>query len=185
MGRLLPVLVFGLAVLGFALKCSATTYTVGDTSGWDISTDLNTWSNDKKFNVGDILWFQYSSSNSVSQVSKESFESCNTTNVVKSYTGGNTTVTLTHAGDWYFVSGNKLYCLGGMKLHAEVENNQAYAPAGAPQAATGSGQGDHLPQPTSKSNIPTSSAFINCGPNVFLLAILGLIASMLYTDVKM
>lgn len=55
MGRLLPVLVFGLAVLGFALTCSATTYTVGDTSGWDISTDLNTWSNDKKFNVGDIL----------------------------------------------------------------------------------------------------------------------------------
>lgn len=132
-----------------------------------------------------VAGFQYSSSNSVSQVSKESFESCNTTNVVKSYTGGNTTVTLTHAGDWYFVSGNKLYCLGGMKLHAEVENNQAYAPAGAPQAATGSGQGDHLPQPTSKSNVPTSSAFINCGPNVFLLAILGLIASMLYTDVKM
>ncbi|XP_008234504.1 PREDICTED: blue copper protein [Prunus mume] len=93
MGKLLPVLVFGLAVLGFALTCTATTYTVGDTSGWDISTDLR---------------FQYSSSNSVSQVSKESFESCNTTNVVKSYTRGNKTVALTHPGDWYFVSDNKL-----------------------------------------------------------------------------
>lgn len=126
--------------------------------------------------------FQYSSSNSVSQVTKESFDVCNTTKVIKTYTGGNTTVTLTKPGDWYFVSGSKLYCLGGMKLVAEVENNQAYEPAGAPEAGTGSRQGD-LPNPTTKSNSPTSSAFINCGPNAFVLAIFGLIAVTLYMEV--
>lgn len=45
-----------LVVLGFALTCSAATYyTVGDSSGWDISTDLDTWAKDKKFIVGDVL----------------------------------------------------------------------------------------------------------------------------------
>ncbi|KAM2975555.1 hypothetical protein FF1_001707 [Malus domestica] len=182
MAKLLQILVCVLLVLGFALTSSATVYTVGDTSGWDISTNLNSWPNDKKFKVGDALSFQYSSSNSVSQVTKESFDVCNTTKVIKKYTGGNTTVTLTKPGDWYFVSGSKLYCLGGMKLVVEVENNQAYAPAGVPEAATGSGQGDP-PNPTTKSNTPTSSAFINCGPNAFVLAIFGLIAVTLYMDV--
>lgn len=119
----------------------------------------------------------------MSQVTKESYDGCNTTKVIKTYTGGNTTVTLTKPGDWYFVSGSKLYCLGGMKLVAEVENNHAYAPAGVPEAATGSGQGDLPNVPATKSNIPTSSAFINRGPNAFVLAIFGLIAVTLYMDV--
>ena len=44
-------------VLGFAIltTCSATTFTVGDSSGWDISTDLDSWASDKTFNVGDVL----------------------------------------------------------------------------------------------------------------------------------
>lgn len=52
-----PVLVFLLllVVIGFALTCRATTYTVGDSSGWDISTDLDSWTKDKVFNVGDVL----------------------------------------------------------------------------------------------------------------------------------
>lgn len=48
-------LVCAFVVLGFATTCTSTTYTVGDTSGWDISTDLATWAQDKTFNVGDVL----------------------------------------------------------------------------------------------------------------------------------
>ena len=40
---------------GLALSCNATTYIVGDTSGWDISTDLDAWSQGKRFYVGDVL----------------------------------------------------------------------------------------------------------------------------------
>ncbi|XP_062000576.1 mavicyanin [Rosa rugosa] len=180
------LLVCGLLVLGFALTCyAATTYTVGGNSGWDISTDLPTWASDKKFVVGDVLWFQYSSSNSVNQVTKENFEGCNTTNVVKSYTGGNATVTLTRPGEWYFVSGNKLYCLGGMKLQVPVQGNQlSYAPASAPQSSTGSDQGPNsLPNhPSSKNNTPTSAGLSIHGgsDNVLVLIVFGTLAAMLW-----
>jgi len=46
-------LLFCLATITFT--CSATTYTVGDSSGWDISTNLDTWIADKMFKVGDAL----------------------------------------------------------------------------------------------------------------------------------
>ncbi|KAJ1404804.1 Cupredoxin [Sesbania bispinosa] len=43
-------------LFSFAIAtCSATTYIVGDNSGWDISTNLDTWVADKKFNIGDVL----------------------------------------------------------------------------------------------------------------------------------
>ena len=44
-----------LVIFGLALTSKATVYTVGDNSGWDISTDLDTWAKDKRFVVGDIL----------------------------------------------------------------------------------------------------------------------------------
>lgn len=53
MGKL--VLVFSLVVLGLAVTCKAATYMVGDNSGWDISTDIDTWAQDKTFAVGDVL----------------------------------------------------------------------------------------------------------------------------------
>jgi len=49
------VLVYSLVVLGLALTCNAATYMVGDNSGWDISTDLDTWAQSKTFVVGDLL----------------------------------------------------------------------------------------------------------------------------------
>lgn len=55
MAKLPQILACVLVVLGFALTSSASIYIVGDSSGWDISTDLKSWSNDKKFNVGDVL----------------------------------------------------------------------------------------------------------------------------------
>ncbi|XP_065872990.1 mavicyanin [Euphorbia lathyris] len=162
-------LIYVVAFLGFwGLTCSATTYVVGDNSGWDISTDLDTWTLAKKFVVGDILLFQYSSSNSVNEVTKQSFDGCNTTNVIKTYSNGNSTVTLSRAGGWYFISGNKLYCLGGMKLEVNVQGNQTISPVAGPQAQPGT----TLPQqPSSKNNnpVPTSHGFTFNNPNQFLV----------------
>ncbi|XP_054789667.1 mavicyanin-like [Prosopis cineraria] len=117
---------------GFVImRCSATNYVVGDNSGWDISSNLGTWVQDKKFNVGDVLLFQYSSSDSVDEVTRENYKTCNTNKVLATYGNGNTSVPLTKPGDRYFVSGNKLYCLGGMKLHVHVQGNSANSPAQA------------------------------------------------------
>ncbi|WVY98433.1 hypothetical protein V8G54_030584 [Vigna mungo] len=161
-------LLFCFATITFT--CSATTYTVGDSSGWDISTNIDTWIADKKFKVGDVLIFQYSSGQSVEEVTKENFETCNTTNVLATYGNGNTTVPLRKGGDRYFVSGNKLYCLGGMKLHVHVEgdDDKLIAPTIAPKAVAGSDENTvTLPNsPSSKKSTHLSAGTLNhCARN--------------------
>ncbi|XP_027147794.1 stellacyanin-like [Coffea eugenioides] len=160
-------------ILGFALTCSGTVYTVGDRSGWDISTDVDTWSKDKIFQVGDVLLFQYSSYHSVSEVTQPNYEGCNTTNVLQTSSNGNTSIPLKNPGDRYFVCGNRLHCLGGMKLHVHVQDDRAPSPASAPEAEAGGS----LPPGSTKNNNPPSSAIFNrVGKVDFLFhGILGLV----------
>ncbi|KAK6250392.1 hypothetical protein QUC31_007908 [Theobroma cacao] len=174
------ILLYFLAIFCFALTSDAATYVIGDTSGWDISTDLDSWASDKSFKVGDVLSFQYSSYHSVCEVRKGSFERCNTTDTLKTFSNGNTTVTLSKAGARYFVCGNQLHCLGGMKLQVNVEDDQASTTAGAPEAQPGA----TFRQPSSKSNnpstvIPTSSGFVVGGIGSLVIALLHLMATML------
>ncbi|GFQ01048.1 blue copper protein [Phtheirospermum japonicum] len=141
-----------------ALTCSATVHTVGDNGGWDISTDVDSWEKDKTFAVGDTLLFQYSQYHSVSEVTKENYEGCNTTNVLQTSSNGNTTFTMTGPGDRYFVCGNRLHCLGGMKLHVNVIGNRAsWSPVGAPEAQPGG----NLPPGSSRASNPSNSSFLN------------------------
>ncbi|KAI3519611.1 hypothetical protein L1887_08825 [Cichorium endivia] len=163
-----------LAILGYASTCRATTYTVGGTSGWDISTDVDSWAQDKHFVVGDVLNFQYSSSHSVAEVDRDRYEGCNTTNVLQPSSNGNTTFALTKPGDRYFICGKQLHCYAGMKLHVVVEGKVAEVPAGAPVAEAG---GDSTTSttttttttiPSSKNNNPSptvrnSSTFVQVG----------------------
>nr|KJB38693.1 hypothetical protein B456_006G274100 [Gossypium raimondii] len=79
------ILLCFLSIFCFALTSHAATYVVGDTSGWDISSDIDSWASSKTFNVGDVLLFQYSSSHSVNEVRKESFETCSTTNILRKF----------------------------------------------------------------------------------------------------
>lgn len=126
--------------------------------------------------------FQYSSSHSVDEVKKEDFDGCNTTNVLRTFTTGNTTVSLTNPGTRYFVCGNKLHCLGGLKLQVNVASNQAYSPTSAPQAHPGGTNS----QPSSKSNnpapviLPTSAGSVYGGRDSIVMAFLGFMATMLW-----
>ncbi|XWS60149.1 hypothetical protein CRYUN_Cryun07bG0009800 [Craigia yunnanensis] len=184
------ILLCFLAVFCFALTSDAATYVVGDTSGWDISTDIDSWASGKIFNVGDVLSFQYSSYHSVCEVTKESYKSCNTTDTLRTFSNGNTTVTLSNAGARYFVCGNKLHCLGGMKLQVNVEDDKTSSTVGAPEAQPGAKlpqPGATLPQPgaSSKSNnpstvIPTSSGYIIDGIESLIIAFLCLTATKLF-----
>ncbi|KAI4363624.1 hypothetical protein MLD38_019817 [Melastoma candidum] len=130
----------------------ATTYMVGDTSGWDISTDLDTWPQGKTFHVGDVLVFQYSSSDSVEELSKEYYDNCTTTRALETFSSGNTSIPLTRPGPWYFSSGNRLYCLGGMKLQLNVEEDNGWA--AGPPASSPSESPAALTQPSTKSDNP-------------------------------
>lgn len=131
------------------------------------------------------LVFSYSASNSVREVTKQNFDTCNISNPLKTYSNGNTTVTLSAPGDRYFVSGNRLYCFGGMKLHVHVPADEVASPIGSPQAQP-SATGTPLPvQPSSKSNkpsanIPTSSGISSYGgSNSVVVAFVSFMASYL------
>ncbi|CAN4105903.1 unnamed protein product [Withania somnifera] len=148
-----PLLIFIVLIIISVIisSSSATNYIVGDSSGWDISTDLDSWLVGKRFKIGDVLVFQFSSFHSVSEVTKENFDGCNTSNVLDSSKNGNTSFPLTKPRDRYFVCGNRLHCLGGMKLHVNVQNaNVATAsPAAAPEGGGASFS------PSSKSKNPS------------------------------
>lgn len=105
-----------------------------------------------------VAVFQYSQYHSVSEVSKENYEGCNTTNVLQSSSNGNTSFALTRPGDRFFVCGNRLHCLGGMKLRANVVANDVASPTAAPLPRPQSG--GTLPPGSSKSNNPISSSFL-------------------------
>ncbi|KAK9120966.1 hypothetical protein Syun_018583 [Stephania yunnanensis] len=147
--------VVGLVVL--LSTCSATLYNVGDRAGWDISTDLHSWQQNKTFYVGDVLWFQYSSSFSVDEVTnKEHFKDCNVTSPISIGSSGNTTIPLTAPGERYFVCGNKLYCLGGMKLDVVVHANSS---ASAPVSSEPGAAPSSLPRPSGKNNSPVDPTY--------------------------
>lgn len=114
--------------------------------------------------------FQYSSSHSLNEAKRESFEACNTTDVLSTFSDGNTTIALTQPGERYFVCGNNLHCLGGMKLQVNVVGD-ASSPVGSPQA-----------QPSAKSNNPPSViSNSSCGKTSYLLVtFLGFMATILW-----
>ncbi|CAL5069189.1 unnamed protein product [Urochloa decumbens] len=127
---------------GVAWRADAASYNVGNSAGWDLSADLPSWANDKTFYVGDFLVFSYSSYHTLAEVDEAGFKNCSAADAVMSRSDGNTTVPLAAPGDRYFICGNELHCLGGMKLHVLVNQpaggggggGGGGAPAGGPQA---------------------------------------------------
>ncbi|CAN6235803.1 unnamed protein product [Urochloa humidicola] len=126
-----------LLVLGAARRAEAASYNVGNSAGWDISADLPSWANSKTFYVGDILVFQYSSYHTLAEVGEAGFRNCSAADAVLSRSDGNTTVPLEAPGDRYFICGNELHCLGGMKLHVLVNQNQTAGGGGGGGAPAG------------------------------------------------
>ncbi|OQU82073.1 hypothetical protein SORBI_3006G166700 [Sorghum bicolor] len=140
-----------LLVAGVAPRAEAVSYNVGNSAGWDPSADLPSWAGGKTFYVGDVLVFQYSSYHTLDEVDEAGYNNCSAADAVLSQNDGNTTVPLAAAGDRYFICGNQLHCLGGMKLHVLVNQPAAGggAPAGAPpQSPPQTGSGATLGPPT-------------------------------------
>ncbi|MBA0658037.1 hypothetical protein Goklo_010278 [Gossypium klotzschianum] len=97
----------------------------GKTDAWKIpsseSDSLNRWAEKSRFRIGDSLVWKYDGGkDSVLQVTKEAYASCNTSNSIAEYKDGNTKVKLDRSGPFYFISGAKGYCEQGQKLHVVV-----------------------------------------------------------------
>ncbi|XP_010247016.1 PREDICTED: uclacyanin 1 [Nelumbo nucifera] len=93
---------------------------VGGSSGWDTTTDLQTWAASQSFFVGDSLIFTYSSIHDVLEVTKADYDSCSSSNPIKSYNDGNTTIQLSSPVKRYFICGKTGHCDQGMKLEVNV-----------------------------------------------------------------
>ncbi|XP_057514905.1 mavicyanin-like isoform X2 [Actinidia eriantha] len=76
---------------------------------------------------------------SVLQVTVEDYKVCSRSNPIKSYTDGNTTISLDHSGAFYFISGAKGHCEEGQKLEVRVLSAKhaprAHPPATSPVSA--------------------------------------------------
>ncbi|XP_074586372.1 stellacyanin-like [Curcuma longa] len=142
MATRLFLLVPAISLLCLTVSGNSTVYTVGGRAGWDISADLASWVASKIFYVDDSLVFQYSQYHSVSEVDKAGYESCDVASPLLTSSNGNTTVELTAAGDRYFVCGNQLHCLGGMKLQVSVVGNETAASGEAQSPTTSTAQAE-------------------------------------------
>ncbi|KAF8389207.1 hypothetical protein HHK36_025900 [Tetracentron sinense] len=102
--------------------CPARDILVGSkTDAWKIpsseSDSLNRWAEGSRFQVGDSLVWKYNAEeDSVLQVTKKDYLSCNVSSSIAEYKDGNTKVKLDRSGPFYFISGVKGNCEKGQKL---------------------------------------------------------------------
>ncbi|XP_022728841.1 early nodulin-like protein 1 [Durio zibethinus] len=126
---LVPVLVLAFVLFSF---CEAKDILVGGSeNAWKIpnnsSDSLNQWARKYRFRVGDFLILKYDSKvDSVLQVTKENYESCNTSKPINEYKDGNTKVELDESGPFYFISGADGHCQKGQKLQVVVMSEKHY-----------------------------------------------------------
>ncbi|CAB4303395.1 unnamed protein product [Prunus armeniaca] len=164
------VIVFGLVVSMFLQSVAAQkVHEVGDSIGWTIPQSGGaeayvTWAANNKFVVGDILFFNFTTTaHDVLQVPKASFDSCRSDNAIGStITTGPANVTLTSAGEHYFICTLGSHCQSGQKLAITVSGS-ATAPGASPPSVPPPPPAANSP-PTTPS--PTSNDPAACPPPV-------------------
>ncbi|CAN7000080.1 hypothetical protein IGI04_019906 [Brassica rapa subsp. trilocularis] len=113
---------------GFGLVCLfmivseayAREFAVGGAKGWSVpsgSQVYSQWAEHSRFQIGDSLLFVYQpNQDSVLQVTRDAYDSCNTDAPTAKFADGKTSFALTHSGPYYFISGNKNNCQKNEKL---------------------------------------------------------------------
>ncbi|MED6149281.1 hypothetical protein PIB30_060928 [Stylosanthes scabra] len=136
----------------------ATDYAVGDSSGWSLGVDYTTWASGKTFKVGDTLTFNYdSSTHQLDEVSESDYKSCSSSNAINTHNDGNTKITLSKAGSYYFLCPTVGHCGGGMKLAVTVSGSSSGSPS-TPSPSTPSGGSPSTPSTPSSSTPATPSS---------------------------
>ncbi|KAL2236909.1 early nodulin-like protein 1 [Sesamum indicum] len=139
----------------------------GKSDAWRIpsseSDSLNHWAQKSRFLVGDSLVWEYDASkDSVLQVTKRDYVTCNTSSPIETYTGGSTKVKLEHSGPYYFISGAEGHCKKGQKLIVVVMSEKhrhfiGVSPAPSPVEIEGPAI---APAPTSAARRLTGGFFM-------------------------
>ncbi|XP_077216813.1 early nodulin-like protein 14 [Tasmannia lanceolata] len=117
----------------------------GKTNAWKIpsssSESLNQWAESNRFKIGDSLVWKFNDENdSVLQVTREGYESCNVSNPIATYKGGSANIKLERSGPFYFISGENGHCEKGQKLIVVVLSDRrgsGISPASSPMEFEG------------------------------------------------
>ncbi|XP_050377741.1 blue copper protein-like [Argentina anserina] len=118
------------------------THIVGDEFGWIVPPGghyaYELWASGHKFSVGDILEFKFTTGEQdVAKVTKEAFDSCNSTSPIELKTTGPANFSLNTIGEYYFIGTMDKRCELGQKLAINVTANSggpSASPAPAPTA---------------------------------------------------
>ncbi|KAJ0817343.1 putative Blue (type 1) copper binding protein [Helianthus annuus] len=105
----------------------------GDALGWNIPSNgaaaYTTWASQQTFNVGDTLFFNFTTGfHNVAEVSQAAYGPCTTANPISTITTGPATVTLTAAGPHYYICTVGTHCQIGQKLSINVSAATRHAP---------------------------------------------------------
>ncbi|KAF8103941.1 hypothetical protein N665_0182s0048 [Sinapis alba] len=112
---------FGLVCLFMIVnKAHAREFAVGGAKGWTVpsgSQVYSHWAEQSRFQIGDSLLFVYQpNQDSVLQVTRDAYDSCNTDAPTAKFADGKTSFALTNSGPYYFISGNKDNCKKSEKV---------------------------------------------------------------------
>ncbi|CAN6559332.1 unnamed protein product [Malus baccata var. baccata] len=130
------VVIFGVFVAMFVQSVATQkVHVVGDNMGWTIPVSgaqeyVNWAATNNNLTVGDTLVFNFITGvHNVVQVTKASFHSCNEEDRIgSSLTTGPANITLTSAGDHYYICSFSSHCQAGMKLAVTVSNASRESP---------------------------------------------------------
>ncbi|TVU09942.1 hypothetical protein EJB05_43441, partial [Eragrostis curvula] len=136
---------------------SPAVHVVGGEKGWTVPpsgtetspSSFNHWAESRRFRVGDVLDFKYSTNDSVLLVPRDGYEQCATASALSRFDSGHTNFTLDIPGMFHFISGAPGHCEAGQRMAVRVAAAPAAAPApgaavpatpGTPPAAGSTGQ---------------------------------------------
>ncbi|KAL5545353.1 hypothetical protein UlMin_009137 [Ulmus minor] len=112
------------SILVRCVSAAATNHTVGGTSGWDLSSNLQGWVNQNTFHVGDSLLFSYLPVHDVVEVNQVDYQLCDSSHPIQTHNEGETLIPLTSPGSRFFICGQKGHCGMGLKLQIQILPHQ-------------------------------------------------------------
>ncbi|XP_008784555.2 early nodulin-like protein 2 [Phoenix dactylifera] len=161
-------LLFCLA-LSMMTMASAKQFKVGGPMGWSVPSpnamSYKQWAETNRFQIGDSLLFVYPpDQDSVLQVDKDGYDTCNTATSIQKFDDGNTVFTLNRSGAFYFISGNEANCLKNESLAVVVladrsnQTSRGNQPSSPPSPSPVSSLSPPSPPPSSSTEVTPSSA---------------------------
>ncbi|KAH7686674.1 Cupredoxins domain-containing protein [Dioscorea alata] len=154
-----------LLVAMVAGAAASTKHVVGNSTGWTIppnATFYSDWAASQKIFVGDSLVFNFQTgTHNVIEVAKSDYDACTSKNKIGSAINtGPATVTISSAGQHFYICGVTGHCNAGQKLAITVTGSSttAQAPAQAPGGPAPAGSTPTTTPPPSPESASGPSA---------------------------